>query len=69
MTDKSDLAVHLDTLTGAPVLVVGDVMLDRFVYGTVERISPEGPIPVRRQRAPQPVRGRRTHDLRGGCGR
>ena len=26
--------------------VVGDVMLDRFVYGTVSRISPEAPIPV-----------------------
>ena len=30
------------------VVVVGDVMLDRFLYGTVERISPEGPIPVLR---------------------
>jgi len=28
------------------VLVLGDVMLDRFVYGKVARISPEGPIPV-----------------------
>jgi D-beta-D-heptose 7-phosphate kinase/D-beta-D-heptose 1-phosphate adenosyltransferase len=28
------------------VLVLGDLMLDRFVYGTVERISPEAPIPV-----------------------
>jgi D-glycero-beta-D-manno-heptose-7-phosphate kinase len=28
------------------VLVVGDLMLDRFVYGTVERISPEAPVPV-----------------------
>jgi D-beta-D-heptose 7-phosphate kinase/D-beta-D-heptose 1-phosphate adenosyltransferase len=28
------------------VLVVGDLMLDRFVYGSVERISPEAPIPV-----------------------
>jgi D-beta-D-heptose 7-phosphate kinase / D-beta-D-heptose 1-phosphate adenosyltransferase len=36
-------------LTGfhsARVLVLGDVMLDRFVYGTVERISAEAPIPV-----------------------
>jgi D-beta-D-heptose 7-phosphate kinase/D-beta-D-heptose 1-phosphate adenosyltransferase len=48
MNDRHDLAGHLDALTGAPVLVVGDVMLDRFVYGTVERISPEGPIPVLR---------------------
>jgi D-beta-D-heptose 7-phosphate kinase / D-beta-D-heptose 1-phosphate adenosyltransferase len=30
----------------ARVLVVGDLMLDRFVYGRVERISPEAPIPV-----------------------
>lgn len=29
-----------------PVLVIGDIMLDRFVYGSVNRISPEGPIPV-----------------------
>ena len=29
-----------------PVLVVGDIMLDRFIYGTVERISPESPVPI-----------------------
>src|ERR1700684_2669228 len=28
------------------LLVVGDLMLDRFIYGTVERISPEAPVPV-----------------------
>jgi D-beta-D-heptose 7-phosphate kinase/D-beta-D-heptose 1-phosphate adenosyltransferase len=28
------------------VLVVGDVMLDRFIWGTVARISPEAPVPV-----------------------
>ncbi len=28
------------------VLVVGDVMLDQFVWGTVSRISPEAPVPV-----------------------
>ncbi len=28
------------------VLVAGDIMLDRFVYGGVERISPESPVPV-----------------------
>ena len=28
------------------VLVIGDVMLDRFVWGTVSRISPEAPVPV-----------------------
>ncbi len=29
-----------------PVLVVGDVMLDKYVWGEVERISPEAPVPV-----------------------
>jgi D-beta-D-heptose 7-phosphate kinase/D-beta-D-heptose 1-phosphate adenosyltransferase len=28
------------------ILCVGDLMLDRFMYGTVDRISPEAPIPV-----------------------
>src|SRR5213594_2013153 len=31
---------------GLPVLVVGDVMLDRFIVGRVTRISPEAPVPV-----------------------
>ena len=32
--------------TGLPVLVVGDVMLDRFIVGRVTRISPEAPVPI-----------------------
>lgn len=35
-----------DTLSQARVLVVGDVMLDRYWYGEVDRISPEAPVPV-----------------------
>jgi D-beta-D-heptose 7-phosphate kinase/D-beta-D-heptose 1-phosphate adenosyltransferase len=46
MSDMSDLAANVRTLESAEVLVIGDVMLDRFVYGSVERISPEAPIPV-----------------------
>ena len=46
MSDSSDLADAVKRLENAAVLVVGDVMLDRFVYGAVERISPEAPIPV-----------------------
>ena len=46
MTDPSALAGVLEALPRSRVLVVGDVMLDRFVSGTVERISPEAPIPV-----------------------
>ena len=33
-------------LARTSVLVVGDVMLDRYIYGTVERISPEAPVPI-----------------------
>jgi D-beta-D-heptose 7-phosphate kinase/D-beta-D-heptose 1-phosphate adenosyltransferase len=36
----------LDRAAGGGVLCVGDLMLDRFVTGRVERISPEAPIPV-----------------------
>jgi len=34
------------SFSSARVLVVGDVMLDRYWYGDVERISPEAPVPV-----------------------
>ncbi|WP_029009130.1 D-glycero-beta-D-manno-heptose-7-phosphate kinase [Azospirillum halopraeferens] len=44
----SDLARHIEALSTARVLCVGDVMLDRFIYGSVDRVSPEAPIPVLR---------------------
>jgi D-beta-D-heptose 7-phosphate kinase/D-beta-D-heptose 1-phosphate adenosyltransferase len=40
----------LDRLTGRAVWVVGDVMLDEYVTGSAERISPEAPVPVLRVR-------------------
>jgi len=43
-----------------PILVIGDVMLDRYLWGDVERISPEAPIPILRI-------GRQEHRL-GGAG-
>jgi len=46
MTERSDLAQRVADLSKARVLCVGDVMLDRYVYGTVDRISPEAPIPI-----------------------
>ena len=46
MTNAPNLHALLDKFSGINVLCVGDVMLDHFVYGTVERISPEAPIPV-----------------------
>jgi len=36
----------LQRATGATVLVVGDVMLDAYLWGRVDRISPEAPVPV-----------------------
>lgn len=33
-------------LQGAKVLILGDIMLDEYLMGTVERISPEAPVPV-----------------------
>lgn len=36
----------IDSLAQAKVLVVGDILLDRFVEGSVARVSPEAPVPV-----------------------
>ncbi len=43
---KSGAAIDLAGLRRVHVLVVGDVMLDRYWFGEVERISPEAPVPV-----------------------
>jgi D-beta-D-heptose 7-phosphate kinase/D-beta-D-heptose 1-phosphate adenosyltransferase len=45
-TKKTGVYDLLGYIPGVPVLVAGDIMLDRFVYGTVDRISPESPVPV-----------------------
>jgi len=36
----------LKAMRGGRVLVLGDVMLDEFIWGNVARISPEAPVPV-----------------------
>jgi len=46
-------------MSAARVLVVGDVMLDRYWYGAVDRISPEAPVPV--------VRVTREEERNGGA--
>jgi D-glycero-beta-D-manno-heptose-7-phosphate kinase len=48
-----------DALAKCRVLVVGDVMLDRYWYGAVDRISPEAPVPV--------VRVEREEERLGGA--
>jgi len=40
------MTISKEQLSQARVLVVGDVMLDRYWYGAVDRISPEAPVPV-----------------------
>ena len=53
------MTVTREQLAQAQVLVVGDVMLDRYWYGAVDRISPEAPVPV--------VRVTREETRLGGC--
>lgn len=49
----------LNDFSKVKVLVLGDVMLDRFWWGTVDRISPEAPVPV--------VKLNRATDVPGGA--
>ena len=48
MTGQSILVERVEALKAKRVLCIGDAMLDRFIYGTADRISPEAPIPVLR---------------------
>jgi len=40
------IASALKEFEGARVLVIGDIILDIYIYGSVDRISPEAPIPI-----------------------
>ncbi|HMV34243.1 MAG TPA: hypothetical protein PKA50_19155, partial [Gemmatimonadales bacterium] len=40
------LTALLEQMRGRRVVVVGDAMLDRYLIGDTERISPEAPVPV-----------------------
>jgi len=51
----------LDRLGSATVMVVGGFMVDRYIWGTVERISPEAPVPV--------LKVAQEEDRLGGAGR
>lgn len=54
------LLKNLGALAGGKVLIVGDSMLDMYVAGSVERISPEAPVPV--------LKVEREWHLLGGAG-
>ncbi|WP_296444618.1 D-glycero-beta-D-manno-heptose-7-phosphate kinase [Rhodoferax sp. UBA5149] len=60
MTDTLHaMIISKKKLAKARVLVVGDVMLDRYWYGAVDRISPEAPVPI--------VRITREEERNGGA--
>lgn len=58
--DLGQLQALLERVRGLKVACVGDLMLDRYVYGEVSRISPEAPIPV--------LKARRTVAMAGAVG-
>ncbi len=60
MYSLPELANLVDRLKQASVACVGDLMLDRFIYGSVERVSPEAPVPV--------LRVAREREMLGGAG-
>ena len=43
---EREIAHHLDSLDAPRVLVIGDLILDKYVWGEADRISPEAPTPV-----------------------
>jgi D-beta-D-heptose 7-phosphate kinase / D-beta-D-heptose 1-phosphate adenosyltransferase len=52
--------IDLDGFKNTRVLVIGDLMLDRYLWGDVNRISPEAPVPI--------FQIRNSSELRGGAG-
>src|SRR5882757_3656666 len=60
MPDRINLIAGVERLHHARILCIGDVMLDHYVYGQVERVSPEAPIAILRV-------GRETR-MPGGAG-
>lgn len=46
MADNSGIQQIFDAFQYMKVLVIGDVMLDNYIFGNIERISPEAPIPI-----------------------
>lgn len=46
MVNKKGLLKTIDKFPDQKILVLGDLMLDRYLWSLVERISPEAPVPV-----------------------
>lgn len=60
MEKKAKLLNLLEGISAAKVLVIGDVMLDRYWWGNASRLSPEAPVPV--------VALKKVSNLPGGAG-
>ncbi len=61
MSDSASyVGLDLDSLGSPRILVVGDLMLDEYIWGSVSRVSPEAPVPV--------VAGRHRELKAGGAG-
>ena len=58
--DRDKLEKRIDAFSQVHLLVMGDVVLDEYLYGEVDRVSPEAPVPV--------VHVRRESVLLGGAG-
>ena len=46
MISPQRITAILDRMSHRTILVAGDTLLDRYLFGSVERISPEAPVPV-----------------------
>ena len=46
MVNKDTLAERIDSFADAKVLIIGDIMIDEYLMGSADRISPEAPVPV-----------------------
>jgi D-beta-D-heptose 7-phosphate kinase/D-beta-D-heptose 1-phosphate adenosyltransferase len=44
--NREGLEKHIDRFSDTNILVIGDVIMDEFIWGDVSRISPEAPVPV-----------------------
>ncbi|MDC0358363.1 bifunctional ADP-heptose synthase [Oligoflexia bacterium] len=60
ISSREELVETLEKINGVPTLVVGDIILDRYIWGQVKRISPEAPVPV--------VNVQKVEDRLGGAG-
>ncbi len=46
MTDKNTITRLFHSFEGKKLLIIGDVMIDAYLWGNVDRVSPEAPVPI-----------------------